>query len=324
MKEDIILDKELSMKDVISENIPEILSYIFNPKEWGIFFKRFLLIFALFISGYIFWLFPVSLAVAPFYSVTTSTLEPIKKESKLEGKSTVLSVRNGMQDLLNKGLVTNFIGVRNWIDNKPNEQIGEIEIYRIAVNTLENNLGRNRGTGGANKHLVQARADIYADYERPYFTSYSTRLKQSINSIDKYLEELEKNKNVEMSKKTAVFIVNSDNLAEVLDKVKQQIQTNLARPITFLTEDDKFYKIRGNLIATYYFLKGIDFDFKDKMIDKSSYTENFIPILESLENAISRNPLIVLEFKGDVSKIEKDANVVSQKLAELRDKLKNG
>jgi len=306
------------------EYIPELLEYIFNPKEWGIFFKRTLIILALIISGYLVWLFPVSLVVAPFYSQTTSTLKPIKKDHDLEGKSTVMAVRNGMQGLLDKGLVTNFIGVRNWIDNKPNEQIGEIEIYRIAVNTLENNLGRNRGTGGANKNLVQARANIYADYERPYFTSYSTRLKQSIKSIDNYLKELEENKNIEMSKKTAVFIVNSDNLAEVLDKVKQQIQTNLATKTNFFTEDDKFYRIRGNLIATYYFLKGIDYDFKEKMIDKSSYNENFIPILEHLENAIKMNPLIVSEWKGDVSKIEKDANVITQKLAELRDKLKNG
>jgi len=312
------------MKEMILDNIYEILEYLFNPKEWGIFFVRFLLIFVIAFSGYLLWLFPVSLIVAPFYSVTTTHLEPIKKDSELEGKSTVMAVRNGIQGLLDKGLVTNFIGVRNWIDNKPNEQIGEIEIYRIAVNTLENNLGRNRGTGGANKNLVQARADIYADYERPYFTSYSTRLKQSIASMDQYLKELEANKNTPMYSKTAVFIVNSDNLAEVLDKVKQQIQTNLASKTTFMTEDDKFYHIRGNLIATYYFLKGIDYDFKDKMIDKSSYTENFVPMLESLESAIKMNPLVVLEFKGDVSKIEKDANVITQKLAELRDKLKNG
>jgi len=297
---------------------------IFDRKEWFIFIKRLSLIFLIFVVTYILWLFPISLIVSPFYSFTTSTLSPITKEAGLEGKNTVLGIRNGMQNLLNKGLVTNFIGIRNWIDNKPNEQIGEIEIYRIAVNTLENNLGRNRGTGGANKNLVQARADIYADYERPYFTSYSTRLKQSIASIDIYLEELKKSESVSMIDKKAVFIVNSDNLAEVLDKVKQQIQTNLSRKTTFTTEDDKFYKIRGNLIATYYFLKGINFDFKEKMIDKSSYNENYIPILKHLELAIKQNPLIILEFKGDVSKIEKDANVISQKLGELRDKLKKG
>lgn len=297
---------------------------IFDRKEWFIFIKRLSLIFLIFVVTYILWLFPISLIFSPFYSFTTSTLSPITKEAGLEGKNTVLGIRNGMQNLLNKGLVTNFIGIRNWIDNKPNEQIGEIEIYRIAVNTLENNLGRNRGTGGANKNLVQARADIYADYERPYFTSYSTRLKQSIASIDIYLEELKKSESVSMIDKKAVFIVNSDNLAEVLDKVKQQIQTNLSRKTTFTTEDDKFYKIRGNLIATYYFLKGINFDFKEKMIDKSSYNENYIPILKHLELAIKQNPLIILEFKGDVSKIEKDANVISQKLGELRDKLKKG
>ena len=310
--------------EILKEKIYEGLEFLFNPTEWVVFFKRFLIIFLISLILFILWLFPVSLIFAPFYSVTTSKLVPVVKEYKLEGRSTVLGVKHGLEGILDKGLVTNFIGVRNWIDNKPNEQMGELEIYRIAINTLENNLGRNRGTGGANKNLVRARADIYADYERPYFTSYSTRLKQSISSLDNYLTELEKDSSLHMSQRKAVFIVNSDNLAEVLNKVKQQIQTNLASDTSFFTEDDKFYKIRGNLIATYYFLKGIDFDFKNKMTDKSSYEENFIPILKHLERAIKQNPWIILEFKGDVSKIEKDANVISQKLAELRDKLRNG
>lgn len=320
----MLQDNNLFDKEDLKNFMYKAIDFLFNPSEWGIFAKRMGILIIIAMLATILWLFPLSLFVAPFYSFTTSTLEPIEKSRKLEGMSTVIGVRNGMEGLLNKGLVTNFVGVRNWIDNKSNEQIGEIEIYRVAINAIENNLGRNRGTGGANKNLVQARANIYADYELPYFTSYSTRLKQSIESLNKYLNSLEKNKNIAMSEKTAVFIVNSDNLAEVLNKVKQQIQTNLAMKTTFLTEDDKFYRIRGNLIATYYFLKGIDFDFKDKMIDKSSYDENFAPILFALEEAINQNPIIVLEFFGHVSKIEKNANIISQKLGELRDKLRNG
>lgn len=56
---------------------------------------------------------------------------------------------------------------------------------------MENNISRNRGTGGANKYLVQSRSDVYADFGIPLFTSYTTRLKQADENIDRYLEQLE-------------------------------------------------------------------------------------------------------------------------------------
>lgn len=297
--------------------------YIFNIKEWGIFVKRLL---SIIVAGLIItalWLFPVSLFVAPFYSITTSKTTTVKIY-KEEGFTTINSVKHGLEDLLSQGLVTNFIGVRTWIDNKYFEQVGQIEMYRVSMNALENNLARNRGTGGANEYLVQARADIYSDYEQPIFASYSTRLKDTIKNMDKYLVELQEDQNKDMNKKRAVFIVNSDNLAEVMDKLKQQLQTNLVGETNIMTEDDKFYLIRGNLIAIHKFLQGVDKDFKDKMLDKTAYNENFVPIMESLEKAIDNNPIVILEFLGHVSKIEKEANVIAQKLSELKDKLKNG
>lgn len=311
------------MKDLISEYGEKLFWYVFNIEEWGIFLKRFLSLIFVGIIGFVLWFFPLSLIVAPFYSFTTGDLKEVKIY-KNEGETTVKSVKHGLENLLNQGLVTNFIGVNNWIDNKYFEQVGQIEIYRIAINTLENNLGRNRGTGGANANLVQARADIYADYELPIFTSYTTRVKNSIKNIDLYIDQLNEDRNKDMLNKKAVFIVNSDNLAEVLDKLKQQLQTNLIGETTITTEDDKFYRIRGNLIAIYYYLKGIDHDFKNKMIDKTAYKENFIPIMQSLEKAIGSNHIIVTEFLGHLSKIEKEANIIAQKLSELRNKLQNG
>ena len=136
--------------------------------------------------------------------------------------------------------------------------------------------------------------------------------------------QLKADQNKEMSQKRAVFIVNSDNLATALDKLKQQLQTNLMTQTTWRTQDDKFYRIKGNLIAMYDILKGIEYDFKNKMIDKSSYSENFIPIMELLKKAIAQNHLVILESMGHLSKLEKDANLIAQKLSELRDKLNNG
>ena len=59
----------------------------------------------------ILWFFPLSLVVAPFYSITTDDVKSIKQYNNLLGKTTVYSVRNGINDLLDEGLVTNFTGV---------------------------------------------------------------------------------------------------------------------------------------------------------------------------------------------------------------------
>jgi len=293
-------------------------------QDWKSFFKVLFNIIILSILSFVFWFFPLSLVVAPFYSITNDEVKNIVTYEDLSGKTTVNSVKNGIQDLLDEGLVTNFTGVNLYIDNKYYEQVGQLEMYRIAVNTLENNLARNRGTGGANKHLVKARSNIYADYNLPIFTSYTTRLKQTVSNIEAYVKQLGKDKNVNMNEKQAVFIINSDNLAEVLDKVKQQLQTNTMVKSSFLTDDDKFYQLKGNLIAISKFLQGIDYDFKDKMKDKSSYAENFVPLLELVNEAVKQNHFVILEALGHVSKLEKQANIIAQKLGELRDKLRNG
>jgi hypothetical protein len=302
----------------------KIFSYLFNAKEWGIFVKRLFSLVVIALLSFLVWLFPVSLIVAPFYAITTTKSNVVKIHKEINGKTTIMSLQYGLQDLLDEGLVTNFTGVNLWIDNKYYEQIGQLEMYRIAINTLENNLARNRGTGGANKYLVQARSDIYADYELPIFTSYSTRLKQAIQNIQKYTKQLEEDNAKQMNDKRAVFIVNSDNLAEVIDKLKQQLQTNIMIKSNFFSDDDKFYRIKGNLIAMQKFLQGVEYDFKDKMVDKSSYKENFVPLLQIIESAIAQNHIVILESFGHVSKLEKDANIIAQKLGELRDKLRNG
>jgi hypothetical protein len=302
----------------------KLIDFFFNLEEWQIFVRKLLSIIVFMILLLILWVFPVSLFVAPFYAITQDEPHKVKIYEETEGKTTVLSVADGIDKLLDEGLTTNFFGIKTWIDNKYYQQVGEIEIYRLSVWTLENNLGRNRGTGGANKSLVQARSDIYADYNLPLFTSFNKRLKQTVNNLHEYIDTLEQDASLPMDKKEAVFIVNSDNLAEVLDKLKQQIQTNIMIKTDFWTTDDKFYILKGNLIALHQFLEGIKFDFADKLKDKSSYEENFIPLLSQIKRTIAQNPLIIMESLGHLSKLSNETNVIAQKLGELRDKLTKG
>lgn len=293
-------------------------------KNWLIFFKQLLILIAILFVLALSWI-GLSVFVAPFYSVTKSGEIKGFQTYNLEGETTTRAIQTGLKDLLNDGLITNFVGVRNVIDNKLNEQIGEIDMFRVSLLSLENNLGRNRGTGGANEYLVQARSNIYADYSVPLFTSYTTLLTRTTTDLDKYLKRLELDKEVPMENKKAVFIVNSDNLAETLDKMKHQLQTTLAKKVENFTQvDDKFYQIRGNLLAMELIFKGLDKDFKNKMIDKSCYYENFLPIMEDIKKGARDNHLIVLESFGDLSKMEKQGNIISQKLSELIDKLRKG
>ena len=71
----------------------------------------------------------------------------------------------------------------------------------------------------------------------------------------------------------------------------------------FTQVDDKFYQIRGNLLALELIFKGLDKDIK---------------------KGGRENHLIVLESFGDLSKMEKQGNIISQKLSELIDKLRKG
>lgn len=304
----------------------ETIKMIIDYKEWGIFLKRLVMLVLIGIIGGIIWVTIGSVITAPFYSITKEgSIKWEISKNVIEGENTSRAIQKGIDELVEDGLITNFIGVRSIIDNKLYEQIGMIEMYRVSMNGLENNLGRNRGTGGANHNLVQARSDIYADYEIPMFTSYTTKLKETRENIEKYIKELKEDKEKGMESKRAVFIVNSDNLSEMLDKMKQQLQTNLAmKPRNFTEIDDKFYRIRGNLIGMELVLKGIEEDFKEKMKDKTAYEENYKPIMEDLERAVKENHIIVLETLGHLSKMEKEGNVITQKLAEVIDKLKKG
>ena len=158
-------------------------------KNWLIFFKQLLILIAILFVLALSWL-GLSVFVAPFYSVTKSGEIKGFQTYNLEGETTTRAIQTGLKDLLNDGLITNFVGVRNVIDNKLNEQIGEIDMFRVSLLSLENNLGRNRGTGGANEYLVKARSNIYADYSVYLFTSYTKLLTRTKTDLDKYLKRL--------------------------------------------------------------------------------------------------------------------------------------
>lgn len=304
------------------------LYYMVEPRKWLNFLERLLALVVISIFLFIVWMFPVSPVVSYFYSATTSGYVQIPEDTQHKGVNTVNSINYRLKGLLDEGLITNFLGVKFWIDNRLEEQIGEIQMYRTATYMLENHLGRNRGTGGANHNLTQARADIFSDYELPWFTSYTRRLKQTTILLDSYTEELIADYDKEMNKKRAVFVVNSDNLAEVIDKLKQDLQTNNAglELHDYFQEDNKYYRLRGNLIALHYIFGGIDRDFRQKLIDKSLYELNFVPLMERIDEAVNHKPAFVIYhyINNDLATMRGLTERVANMMGELRDKLKNG
>lgn len=310
-----------------SEKAKQFGCFLLDKSEWFVFLKRLSALSIFSVIAFAIWIM-VAGPVAFFYSDVHKDFINISKEKDYHGINTINSVVYSLQDMLDKGLVTNFIGVRWWIDNRPNEEIGKIRIFRIISEGLENNLARNRGTGPVNSDIANARARLFIDYESPFLPSYTTMVKQAIKFYKKFTEDLMADYNLPINQRKALFIPDAVNLSAVIDKVKKEIQTTISVEATnnFFQEDDEYYLIRGKLVATYLFMSGVGDDFKEKLKDKEAYDETYLPLMDLLKKTIDRKTFFVITHyaTNDLAYIRGNAQLVANMMTELRNKLNNG
>jgi hypothetical protein len=293
-------------------------SFLVDPNEWIIFFKRILALFTILLLLFFLWWFPISPVVSIFYSSTNYKYLSVESDSNIKGTATIQGYKNIVKSLLDKGLITDFIGVRYWIDNNYYQQIGIIEILRPAILGLENYLARNRSSGNTNTNIVMARGKINGDFKEPFFPSYSRNLKHVYSSLELYSTELSQSKN------NAVFIVNSDNLADFLDLLKKELMANNSQTsIDFMQEDNYYYRLRGKLIALRYIFDGIDKDFGDLLRTKGIYDTSFNELYNLIKEGSSHQPSIIIssDFSNDYTVMVSKITTISMKISELKDKL---
>jgi len=243
------------------------------------------------------------------------------------GISTINAIQKPLENISSGILMTNFYGVRFWNDNRYNQQIGQFEMYKNTVQSIRDFLGRNRSSNGANKFLIFAHQSITTDSNALLYPNYDYQISKTIRYLEKYKLDLEDDRDKEADEKTAIFIVNSDNLADVLFLLRKNLMTeaDTNKGITLLNADNDYYRLRGSLIALYQFLAGIEADFKVKMMEKDGYKDNYIPLIKMIKETVEVKPFFVMEaFRHDVSTLRGKAQAISTKMAELANRLKNG
>jgi hypothetical protein len=332
-------DKKELKRNFIINDLSSFYRFIFDWHEWGIFVKRQVAVIVLFLTILLVWLLLLSPIVAPFYSSTKSGLpDNITKYESVPGKTTVVALRDSIDDLNERGFVLSFPGIRNWIDNRQADEEGQITMAREIIFGIENNLATNKGTSGKSKSIEKARSELFQNFSYPKFTSldktrtmifdYDDSLTHTVEYINDYLIQLEKDIKLPMNKRKALFIVNSDNLSKVLNLIEARLYDSVKKSegAVFFDADNHFYRMKGSLKLLERFLQGIEYDFLTKLKDKSCYDENFLPLLESIKDAKNmKSGMIISEFIfKDVSSLGNRVREIAKLVSDLSDKLNDG
>lgn len=269
----------------------------------------------------------ISPVIAVFNMSDKADISTVDKVYEGKGISTIHAIMDPLKRIDDGVLMTNFFGVRFWADNKYHTQIGEFQMYRHILIVMRDRLGRNRSSSPANKYLVEAVNQLSVDSTAIYPVNFDFQLRKTIYSLKSYENNLIDDRKTKTKKPTAVFIVNSDNLAEAVKYMRIQLSSisDVNLPISFLNADDDYDITRGNLVATYNFLLNLGPDFKEKMIEKGAYEDAYLPLLRDLKSAIDNRPFFVSEFIfKDLSALRGKTSIIATKMLEFANKLSDG
>ncbi len=269
--------------------------------------------------------------LAPLTAVFTMSEKPDIyniQEYEGEGNSTIHAIMDPLEYIASDNvLMTNFWGVRFWNDNLYNQQIGQFRMYRQILFTFRDYLGRNRSSDGQSDDLITAHNEISPDSSSVYPVNFDIQVRKTIKSLQKYQADLERDKDKPVHQREAIFIANSDNLAKSVRLWREQLlsSSDPELPVKFLNADDNYMELRGDIIALYQFLKGIEPDYKAKMIEKGAYEEAYLPLLAAMKNVIENKPFFITEFvQNHVSQLRGNSQALATKMAEFASKLDDG
>lgn len=311
-----------------SDKMKRFIDYLLNGRKWLSFLERSLALVVIAVLLLAIWVVIFAGPTSYFYSDVHEEFLVIPEDETHHGINTLNGIIYPLQDMVDNGIVMNFVGVRWWIDNRLNEEIGRIKISRILAEGLENNLARNRGTGVVNSDIANARVGLFNDYEKPILPSYTTMIIKSISLYRKFSDDMITDYDKPINQRKALFIPDAVNLSALIGKVKKEIQTTIsvAASENIFLEDDEYYRIRGKLVSTRYFLQGVGRDFKEKLKDKEAYAETYQPLMELLDKTINRDVSIFIThyWKNDLASIRADTQLIANMMTELRSKLDDG
>jgi hypothetical protein len=212
-----------------------------------------------------------------------------------------------------------------FLDNIPNWEFGVLVQVRDLSRVLRNDFSRSQTQSIEDPDLAEAEPNFNFDNNSWILPASESRYREGIRHLEAYLERLQ-----HRGSSDAQFYARADNLREWLAVVEKRlgnlsqrlsasvgqvrVNTDLAgdpsaeasdsRPdqvvvkTPWLEIDDVFYEARGTAWALVHFLRAIEYDFRQVLVDKNAEV-SIRQVIRELEAGLApmRSP-IVLNGKG--------------------------
>ena len=167
------------------------------------------------------------------------------------------------------------------LDNRPNFQLGVLEVVRYSSRVLRDNLSRQRSTDKIDPDCDGAFTSFSNDPRKWIMPSAEGKYKQGIRSISEYARRLEYG--------TSSFYPRSDNLIQLLEQYASLLggvntrllnasraQTsfsaddNSPAKVAWTEIDDNFYYAQGVGYALYHMFQALQIEFEAVLRDKNA------------------------------------------------------
>ncbi len=212
-----------------------------------------------------------------------------------------------------------------FLDNIPNWEFGVLVQVRDLARVLRNDFSRSQTQSIADPDLEQAEPNFNFDSNSWILPASESKYREGIDHLEKYLARLDSQRDA-----GAQFYARADNLREWLAVVEKRlgnlsqrlsasvgqvrVNTDLAGDPSaqanqppaenvvvktpWLEIDDVFYEARGTAWALAHFLRAIEYDFRQVLVDKNAEV-SLRQVIRELEAGLApmRSP-IVLNGKG--------------------------
>ncbi|MDB4511932.1 DUF2333 family protein [Arenicella sp.] len=212
-----------------------------------------------------------------------------------------------------------------FLDNMPNWEFGVLQQIRDLAKALRNDLSRSQSQSLADKDLETAEPKFNVDSYAWLFPSAEGEYKQGRDLLQVYLNKLK-----DPNQQNAQFYARADNLNEWLSLVEKRLgslsqRLSAARPqsrvntdlagdknaqqstqtssevvskTSWFEIDNNFFEARGTAWALIHYLRAVEIDFREVLIDKNALVSlrQIVRELESTQQPI--RSLVILNGSG--------------------------
>lgn len=283
-----------------------------SAKTFGLFAFIFFLVF--YLIG-VYWSFEPDRFDIPEEVTKDATLEQV---DPVVGYSTTTALIRVAETLLNKpgGYLSNDVTPPSvFLDNIPAWEFGALEMVRDMALVMRQEFSRSQSQSLENEYLKIAQPLFNNDHTSWALPSAEGKYQAGIDALYKYRKAL-----TDVDRQNAQFYARADNLRDWLKEVEKRLGSysqrlsasvgreqlnidlagdNAAQQSTQTSKeqlvktswwklDDEFYEARGACWALLHFLKAVEIDFNDVLVNKNAKVsvQQIIRELEASQQAV--------------------------------------